>query len=1183
MKLRELSTAIDKALDVGSSVTGATGLGAAAAQAIPKLKSVAAKVVPGANIAYQAIDTAKRAKAGDVVGAGIAAASANPVGMWVGPAVQALRDKVRTGSYFPSDEEIQAAVAKDKKAGGYWKSQGSDFDPSYMPENQEQDAVATNARTRRLLNQIKGQFPQAQNDIEALLLYIDATNQVDRVDINRLDQENDQEEADIARIDTEVDAIQKTTKTGKVSEVLNPAMSFEEYSPFMKEVSKPLKIKIKHPPMTAQEKLYKRQQELRKKSGLPDPQYYKDLGEKLRKELEDLRREETKESLRPGEYHHFETDPKTGKKVYKGIRFDRVGGSDGIDKQGDEQERRDREERAMRQYDRNLKERDVTEVSNFGKNIFFKIPDAKLELAKQIQKSINFHNTKKPGIWKFSIMKNQNPAKIQDVIDQLTKYFGKPIDINKADKIQEVDATQTVPDPQKLIARVFIDGQSKDYDLTGMFKGDVKSQLNQASDFIINRLEASGIDYNNLELYYQGARLKTTSVGNVNIGAVKENDVVDQAMARYKSPEMKAQSQAIDRAFASGDQAEFDRLGIMSPQQIERDYQAMRAKEPAQDAALMKNPKLTPSARTVQNYNPKGVPVRERDIEEAGPFSYGAKKPRKGSVADLAAKKRKEQEKDKQPVEPKDHRVGVARVIKDVTEGGFDIPEIPRAPQPRPVPKDTKVNETDEDNQTKQIAKDIEYIKKQGYGKFLGKIAIPKILKLIRDEQRDWEDDDLPESDHHLEDENMNKFNGEYDDEAGMAHTNLITIARAADDLLDTIDDNENLPEWVQEKIAKVEGMLVSVWDYLKSQEAQGIDPRIMETYARLAEDWQKVNKRDKTDGMSRKAVKAYRRENPGSKLKTAVTTKPSKLKKGSKASKRRKSFCARMKGMKKSRASAKTKRNPDSPINKALRRWNCESVEDMQQLVMIAEQKVATARVEAKLRENLNKWFKEKWVRFGPDGKIRGECGGRDDSEGKPKCLPASKAHALGKKGRASAGARKRREDPNPERSGPAINVATKKKTDESQLAEKCWDTHKQVGMKKKGSRMVPNCVPKESVAEGYWQDALKKAEAGRAARKGKPFEKNPASHDKQGVYKGDKDLAGNPVPKRKKRGVAEGHQMCPECGGKMYPETMINEKKDACYYKVKSRYKVWPSAYASGALVKCRKKGAKNWGSKS
>jgi hypothetical protein len=43
------------------------------------------------------------------------------------------------------------------------------------------------------------------------------------------------------------------------------------------------------------------------------------------------------------------------------------------------------------------------------------------------------------------------------------------------------------------------------------------------------------------------------------------------------------------------------------------------------------------------------------------------------------------------------------------------------------------------------------------------------------------------------------------------------------------------------------------------------------------------------------------------------------------------------------------------------------------------------------------------------------------------------------------------------------------------------------------------------------------------------------------------------------------------------------LAEKKDACYHKVRSRYKVWPSAYASGALVQCRKKGAANWGNKS
>ena len=80
-------------------------------------------------------------------------------------------------------------------------------------------------------------------------------------------------------------------------------------------------------------------------------------------------------------------------------------------------------------------------------------------------------------------------------------------------------------------------------------------------------------------------------------------------------------------------------------------------------------------------------------------------------------------------------------------------------------------------------------------------------------------------------------------------------------------------------------------------------------------------------------------------------------------------------------------------------------------------------------LEEDLRKWFKEKWVRFGPDGKIRGSCARGSSKEGKPKCLPQSKAHSLGKKGRASAAARKRRQDPNPNRSGKAKNVATKKK----------------------------------------------------------------------------------------------------------------------------------------------------------
>jgi hypothetical protein len=65
----------------------------------------------------------------------------------------------------------------------------------------------------------------------------------------------------------------------------------------------------------------------------------------------------------------------------------------------------------------------------------------------------------------------------------------------------------------------------------------------------------------------------------------------------------------------------------------------------------------------------------------------------------------------------------------------------------------------------------------------------------------------------------------------------------------------------------------------------------------------------------------------------------------------------------------------------------------------------------------------------------------------------------------------------------------------------------------------------------------------------------------------------------------VTEGipFDQCPKCGGSIVHESQLTEKQDACYHKVKSRYKVWPSAYASGALVQCRKKGAANWGNKS
>jgi hypothetical protein len=112
--------------------------------------------------------------------------------------------------------------------------------------------------------------------------------------------------------------------------------------------------------------------------------------------------------------------------------------------------------------------------------------------------------------------------------------------------------------------------------------------------------------------------------------------------------------------------------------------------------------------------------------------------------------------------------------------------------------------------------------------------------------------------------------------------------------------------------------------------EAHGVDSEVIWEDFESVDDielldesaaWKRKAGKSKTGGLNKKGVASYRRENPGSKLQTAVTTKPSKLKKGSKAAKRRKSFCARMGGMK-----GAMKKPNGKPTRKALalRKWNC-------------------------------------------------------------------------------------------------------------------------------------------------------------------------------------------------------------------------------------------------------------------
>jgi hypothetical protein len=164
-----------------------------------------------------------------------------------------------------------------------------------------------------------------------------------------------------------------------------------------------------------------------------------------------------------------------------------------------------------------------------------------------------------------------------------------------------------------------------------------------------------------------------------------------------------------------------------------------------------------------------------------------------------------------------------------------------------------------------------------------------------------------------------------------------------------------NIEAWVQSKITKAADYIDAAADYLDSGEHdvkeacwKGYKKKGMKTmfgkkypncvkvkesidvYSNWREDfglneasaaWQRKAGKNPEGGLNAAGVASYRKENPGSKLQTPVTTKPSKLKPGSKDAKRRKSFCARMSGMP---GPAKDEKGRPTRKTLSLRKWNC-------------------------------------------------------------------------------------------------------------------------------------------------------------------------------------------------------------------------------------------------------------------
>ena len=207
-------------------------------------------------------------------------------------------------------------------------------------------------------------------------------------------------------------------------------------------------------------------------------------------------------------------------------------------------------------------------------------------------------------------------------------------------------------------------------------------------------------------------------------------------------------------------------------------------------------------------------------------------------------------------------------------------------------------------------------------------------------------------------------------------------------------------------------------------------------------------------------------------------------------------------------------------------------------------QQQSKDLEVAMKTEGSLHKWFKGSKSKDGKGGWVNvvtgGTCASDEPGEGTPKCVSSSKRASMSKSERLSAARRKKKADPGQQSKSGAAKP-TYVSTDSPRKKKK---------MKKESTELL------EMGTKG---DKPIKVNLKKLTDKVKKNQPN------LGVKTIDTD-----TPKVNEEVISEVKDKKGKGSG----------SKDACYHKVKSRYSVWPSAYASGALVKCRKVGAANWG---
>jgi len=217
----------------------------------------------------------------------------------------------------------------------------------------------------------------------------------------------------------------------------------------------------------------------------------------------------------------------------------------------------------------------------------------------------------------------------------------------------------------------------------------------------------------------------------------------------------------------------------------------------------------------------------------------------------------------------------------------------------------------------------------------------------------------------------------------------------------------------------------------------------------------------------------------------------------------------------------------------------------------------------------SLHKWFKGSKSKDGKGGWVNvvtgGTCASDEPGEGTPKCVSSAKRASMTKAERLSAARRKKKADPGQQqKTGAATYVSTDKPKKKMKETYSNWRTDFEEAYGGKGmsrkAKLASTHPPTAQAAVKNIPTETDRGAGNKAMRRaGKPVEKKSPNYKAYVMNKEEVEIT-----ESDKKGKGSG-------------------TKDACYHKVKSRYSVWPSAYASGALVKCRKVGAANWGNSS